>query len=406
MYLTLEQQRIGQQNFWRTVGPELNPERMKLETCVPRQFSGGAVRAGIVGVGSQGAALLSYCLPEFIDVVAICDINPAHRAKACQGLAKGGWRQPREYTEWREMKEKEKLEMVIIATPLWTHAEIAVGFLEAGIHVFCEKMMAHDEEGCRQMIAAAEKHHRHLEIGYPRFYDVLHTAMYKSIILPKLLGDIHFVRLFSHNNESWRKHEQPPFPGFDPKPWGYPDWEHLMNWRMYDIYSRGLTAEWGSHITSFTDWFLGSTPISVYGSGGIYHYKDGREVDDHLFITYDHPGGCKVELSLILTNNFYGNFEEFIGSEGTVIFNDTSGLMYFPNESCASREGDKYKDLNLDPWNNFEIAFRTEIWNFCSAVRHGNPLNCGAARGLSTVIGCLAGIKAARTRSRVAIETL
>ena len=40
------------------------------------------------------------------------------------------------------MLQKEDLEALHIATPLWTHAPIAVGALNAGKHVLCEKMMA------------------------------------------------------------------------------------------------------------------------------------------------------------------------------------------------------------------------------------------------------------------------
>lgn len=404
MYLTSEQKRIGQRNFWRIVSPGLNPDRLKLETCVPREFPGGAVRAGIVGVGGQGYILLDACQKEFIDIVAVCDINPAHRARASKHLVTTGRKQPNEYADWQEMAQKENLEVVLIATPLWTHAEIAVGFLEAGTHVLCEKMMAYDEAGCRQMIQAAEKAHRHLEIGYPRFYDVVHPAMYESIIRPKLLGDIHYVRLWTHRNESWRRTEKPPFAGFDPKRWGYPDWEHLMNWRMYEVYSRGLVAEVGGHLTSFTDWFLGSSPSSVYGSGGLYHFKDGREVDDHLFMTYEYPGGCSVELSLILTNSINGLYEEFLGSEGSLIVTETDGAMFFPKEeSSISRDWVDDKGQKPDLNQNFDIAFRTEIWSFCSAVRRGTPLNFGPARGLSSAISCLAGQKAVRTGARVEI---
>ncbi len=41
----------------------------------------------------------------------------------------------RKYEDWREMLAKEDLEAVLIATPLWCHAEMTVGCLEAGKHV-------------------------------------------------------------------------------------------------------------------------------------------------------------------------------------------------------------------------------------------------------------------------------
>ena len=251
MYLTQEQKLIGRQNFWRTASRGVNPDRLRLETCVPQKMPGGPVKAGVVGVGRQGfGPLLGSCSKEFIDIQAVCDINPVHCARAIQALVEAGGRLPRQYEDWQEMAEKEKLEAVIVATPLWTHAEIAVGFLQSDISVFGEKMMAYDVASCRRMLETARGQHKLLEIGYPRFYEPLYQAVYENIVRPKVLGEIH------------------PYGGYNPSRWGYPTWEALANWRMYKRYSQGLVGELGSHQTSLAEWFLGSTAQSVYGAGG------------------------------------------------------------------------------------------------------------------------------------------
>ena len=66
------------------------------------------------------------------------------------------------------MLQKEDLEAVIMAPPLWAHADLAVGCLDAGKHVLCEKMMAWDVASCERMRAAAGKNDKVLEIGYQR----------------------------------------------------------------------------------------------------------------------------------------------------------------------------------------------------------------------------------------------
>ena len=66
------------------------------------------------------------------------------------------------------MLQKEDLEAVIMAPPLWAHADIAVGCLDAGKHVLCEKMMAWDVPSCERMRDAARKNNKVLEIGYQR----------------------------------------------------------------------------------------------------------------------------------------------------------------------------------------------------------------------------------------------
>jgi predicted dehydrogenase len=404
MYLTNEQKVIGRKNFWRTAGRGIDLNLLNLETSVPRHMAGGPVKAGIVGLGAEGGILLRQCLKEVIDIQAICDINPAHRAQASQWMVKAGLNQPHEYEDWQEMAQKEKLEVVIIATPLWNHADMTVGFLNDGVHVFCEKMMAYDVPGCQRMIEAAQRNHRLLEIGYVRFYVPVYQAAYKNIIQPELLGDIHYVRLNTHRNSTWRRDEKPPFNGYNPSRWGYPTWEALCNWRMYKHYSQGMVAELGSHQTSMTEWFLGSTAQSVYGSGGIYCYKDGREVDDHIYMTFNHPGGCTVELSNILSNDYGGLYEEYLGSKGSLILSDVDGAMLFANEEgCVEGSPVAGRDETL-PWTpNWNIGYRTEIWNFCSAVRQGTPLLCGPERALKSAAIALAGSKAIDTRTRVDI---
>jgi predicted dehydrogenase len=405
MYLTPEQKLIGRRNFWRTAGRGISPDRLKLETCVPGKMPGGPVKAGIVGVGRQGfGSLLGTCRKDFIDIQAVCDINPVHCARASQWLVEAGGKLPREYEDWQEMAEKERLEAVIIATPLWTHAEIAVGFLQAGVNVFSEKMMAYDVASCHRMLETAQSKNRLLEIGYPRFYEPLYQAVYKNIIQPKLLGDIHYVFLQTHRNNSWRWDEKPPYNGYNPSRWGYPTWESLANWRLYTRYSQGLVAELGSHQTSLAEWFLGSTAQSVYGAGGINCYKDGRQVDDHIHMTFDHPRGCTVELSVILSNSYGGLYEEFLGSNGSLILSDIEGGMFFPREEgCVIGKPAGGRDETV-PWKtDWDIAFRTEIWDFCSAVRRGTPLLCGPERALVSATAALAGNKAIATRARVDI---
>ena len=161
------------------------------------------------------------------------------------------------------MLQKEDVEAVIMAPPLWAHADLAVGCLEAGKHVLCEKMMAWDVEGCERMRAAAERNGKVLEIGYQRNYNPMYQAAYDGIIKTGTLGDIYHVRLAWHRNGSWRRKGEPPAPDYDPSKWGYPTFDHLYNWRLYWKYSQGLMAELCSHQVNAANWYLGSAPEAV-----------------------------------------------------------------------------------------------------------------------------------------------
>ena len=114
------------------------------------------MRVGVIGLGGEGRVLLAQTDPAYAEVVAICDINPAQLAKSDEVLAKTNRPPARHYANWQEMVQKERLEAVIIAVPLWLHAEITVGCLDARLHVLCEKMMAWDVAGCQRMHAGRD----------------------------------------------------------------------------------------------------------------------------------------------------------------------------------------------------------------------------------------------------------
>src|SRR5262245_14538397 len=229
MNLTDEQKEQGRRNFLKAIAGTPALVALGAAAIARGPIKGGPVKAAFIGTGGMGSNHLKQCQKEYIDLRALCDINPGRRQTAAQNLVKSGWPQPREYDNWHEMLNKEDLEAVIIATPLWSHAEIAIGALKAGKHVLCEKMMAKSELECAQMIEAMRSNRRILKIGYQRYYNPVYQAAFNNIIKPGMLGDVYHARLVWHRNANWRRNENAPASGnFDPGKWGYPDWEHLL----------------------------------------------------------------------------------------------------------------------------------------------------------------------------------
>src|SRR5438552_573277 len=319
MNLTEEQKTLGRRNFLKVVAGAPALVAFGAAALTRGPIRGGPVKFALIGTGDMGRGHLRQYQKEFLDLRALCDINPKRRAAAADLMVKQGWPKPNEYDDWQEMLQKEDLEAVQIATPLWTHHEITVGCLNAGKHVLCEKMMAKSQAECQRMIDAARKRNRVLEIGYQRHYNPVYQATYTNIIKQGMLGDVYHARLAWHRNSSWRRNEEAPSPNFDPSKWGYPDWDHLLNWRMYKQYSEGLLCELGSHQITAASWFFDSAPEAVYASGGTYRYKDGREVYDHVYATFNYPGGRTATFSSIQSNAFEDAYEMYMGTKGTLI---------------------------------------------------------------------------------------
>ncbi len=423
MNLTPQEEELGRRNFLKVLAGTPALAALGAATLTYGPVRGGPVKAALVGPGREGKLLLNQAPKEYISIRALCDINPKHTRDTAQALEQSGLPRPREYQDWKEMLAKEDLEAVLIATPLSTHAEITVGCLDAGKHVLCEKMMAWDMAGCERMLAAARRNRRLLEIGHQRFYNPIYQAAKQNVIDAGVLGDVYACRLVWHRNTDWRWEEKPPAADFDPRPWGYPNWEHLANWRLYRAYSAGLMGELASHQVAVTNWFLGATPEAVMASGGIHRFKDGREVADHIFVTYDYPGGRNVTFSSIQSNKFDGKYELIMGTKGTLVLAGESDAFLFTEdetratgigvsprgseallEASASRTEDVARRSAADGSEHAQdplMAYRLEIAGFCASIRTGQPLRCGAERAAASARACLVGNESAEKKARL-----
>ncbi len=319
MNLTPEQQELGRRNFMRVLAGTPALLALGAAAAMKGPVRGGPVRLGFIGLGGQGRVLLEQTDPRYGEVVALCDINPEQLKKADESLVKTGRQPVVHHADWKEMIQKERLEAVVIAAPLFTHAEIAVGCMEAGLHVLCEKMMAIDVESCRRMAEAAQRTRRVLEIGHQRYYNPIYQASYDGIVKAGLLGEVYHTRLVWHRNGNWRRKADLPSPDYTAAPWGYPTFDHLVNWRLYKQYSRGHMAELASHMVAITDWFFEATATAAIGSGGVYRFTDGREVPDHTYVTLEYPGGRTAVFTSIESNAFDNYYEAYYGTKGTLV---------------------------------------------------------------------------------------
>jgi predicted dehydrogenase len=286
----------------------------------------------------------------------------------------------RTYDDYKKILDDKDIEAVIIALPLHLHAKVAIEALNAGKHVLCEKLMAWNITLCKQMIEAAQKNDRLLSIGHQRHYSLLY-AHALDMINSGVLGDIRHIRALWHRNNGQQKVDKdgnlvfdkkglpvykdswkPDIPAEDReklekviKEKGYKSMEELVRWRLYNRTGAGLMAELGSHQLDACSIFLGKVhPIAVSGVGGHFFYRDNdespehkREVDDHVFVTFEFPGKnyykgpdthevndkedkVIVTYSSISTNAFEAYGECVMGTKGSLVVEQEKAIMLYP----------------------------------------------------------------------------
>jgi predicted dehydrogenase len=104
---------------------------------------------GIIGAGGRGFENLKGVQSE--NIVALCDVDE-ERAKT----AFSKFPEAKRHRDFRRMLDEEKsLDAVVVSTPDHTHAIAAIAAMKRGLHVYCEKPLAHSIYEARQMAKVA-----------------------------------------------------------------------------------------------------------------------------------------------------------------------------------------------------------------------------------------------------------
>ena len=93
-----------------------------------------------------------------------------------------------------------ELDAVVIATPPLMHAPISIDAMQAGKHVFCEKVMALDIESCNKMVIMQKETKKILQIGFQRLFDLRYIKSLE-VIKSGTIGPITMVRAYWHRND-------------------------------------------------------------------------------------------------------------------------------------------------------------------------------------------------------------
>jgi predicted dehydrogenase len=359
-----------------------------------QRLHGRPVRAGLIGAGDEGGVLIGEHNPEFVEFIGVSDIRPFNQRRIFDGepqpppgrLWRKGFKRIygsnaqqriRLYEKYEDLLANPEIEMVVIALPLHLHKEATIKALEAGKHVLCEKLMAWNIRQCKEMIAAAKANDRLLAIGHQRHYSLLY-AQTVELIRSGILGDVNHIRALWHRNNALPQLDAQGRPKHDEQgnvlyrdgwrpeiraedrrhlesrirsEFHYKNMEELVRWRLFRRTGGGLMAELGSHQLDACSIFLNKVhPLAVSGVGGKYFYRDEREVEDHVFCSFEFPGKhydpskpardnngmpnandlVVVNYSSVSTNGFEKYGECVMGSKGTLVVEEEATAMLWP----------------------------------------------------------------------------
>jgi predicted dehydrogenase len=302
------------------------------------------LRFGVVGIGYWGPNLLRVLADNAgIEVRWICDIDPS-RLESVARRYPGA----RTTSRFQDLLDDAELDAVVIATPVFTHVELATRSLMAGKHTFVEKPLATSSAAADGLVRLARARKRALMCGQTFLYSPAVRAV-KAMLDEGKLGDLYFISSSRVN---------------------------------LGLHQRDISVIWdlGPHDFSILLFWLGELPARVRAVG-----RDSvvRGITDVAFVTLDFPSGlvANVELSWLAPSKLRRTV--VVGSEKMLVYDDgasepvrifDSGVVYRDPESFGEyhlsyRVGDV-----LSPRLDSYEPLHAELSDFADAIRQGSSM--------------------------------
>jgi len=309
-------------------------------------MTGELLRFGIVGAGAIAPSYVQALEGSSLArLTAVAD----NRADAARALAQKASCQA--FSAYQVMAEKAGLDAVIICTPPATHPEITAHFLDRKIHVLCEKPLCIDSGSARRMVDHANRLGVKLSMG-SKFRYVEDVIRAKSIVSSGILGEIIlFENAFTSRVDMSKRWNS------DPR-----------------ISGGGVLIDNGSHSVDIMRYFLGPlAEVQVVEGKRV----QGLPVEDTVRIFVRSTSGVMGSIDLSWSiNKELDSYVNIYGSRGTI--------------SVGWKES-KFRQSSSPDWivfgkgYNKVQAFRSQIDNFCKAIRGEEALLITAEDALASV---------------------
>ncbi|MFT7271891.1 MAG: hypothetical protein ACI9V1_001414 [Spirosomataceae bacterium] len=225
---------------------------------ISRKAPSDRLRIAHIGVNGMGTSHLKWFanIPE-VEIVALCDLDEAHLAKAKKTLLEiHPNSKVRLYNDFRKVLEQPDIDAITCATPDHWHAQIAVMAFEAGKDVYGEKPLSFDVVEGQQMLKSQQKHNKIFQLGTQiHAGDNYHRVA--EIVQSGILGKISTVRLWKTGQppiiESLTEQAPPVNLNYDmwlgPAPYSaYAPEKTHFNYRYFMDYSGGIFQDFWCHI--------------------------------------------------------------------------------------------------------------------------------------------------------------
>lgn len=386
------------------------------------------IRMGMIGIGMQGTGDLgtSISIPG-VECVMACDVYDGRHTLANEIISGATGKTVPTTRRYQDLLDNKEIDCIVAAVPDHWHKQIIVDACNAGKDIYCEKPMTHKLEEGFEIIAAAEKNNRIVQIGSQRRSSI-GFAKAKELIAAGAIGDVCLAEGILGRNDPCGAWVYPPPPDLSPQNLDWKTWLgdapsrpfdpiRFARWRAYADYGEGLPGDLYVHTLTgiHTAMDVNEPPQRAQTAGGLYQWKDGRDFPDLQMTFYDYPN-FRVAV-LMSQDTDEPEVTRFLGTRGIIeVFGEGERVTVRPQDGqdhqpCYytysypekmraaydkkwhEEHGQNFTSAKLVEGEDYNYPphyseYRQHFWNFFNSVRTRKPSVEDAVFGNNTAIGC------------------
>ena len=350
------------------------------------------VRVCVIGVRGRGLGLArSFAAQPDAVVTHVCDVNEnvfAGAIEAVRGVSPGGPADgPQPVQDLRRVLDDKGVDAIVVATPDHWHALATIWGCQAGKHVYVEKPVSNGIFEGRQMVLAARRHDRLVQVGtQSRSAPHYHEAM--EFLRSGGIGRVQMAKAW--NSQLRRRVPAKPDAavpaGLDWDIWQgpaperpYNDNRYTYGWRWLWDYGTGDMGNDGVHDLDIARWGLGvDHPERVVCTGGKLQFTDDiQETPDTQVVTFTFP----EHRMLVYEQRLWSPYHQE-GLENGVAFYGNAGFVLIGRRGWKAVG--RGNEVILD--KRVEFSDVPHVRNFLDAIRAGTPLACDIEEGYRSTL--------------------
>lgn len=336
------------------------------------------VNVAIIGVGGRGQAhIRGYAKQPDANIYALCDVVQANLERSQANVQKLTGQTPKGFKDMHDVFADKEVHAVSMPLPNHWHALATIWACQAGKDVYVEKPACHDPYEGKQMLAAARKYGRMVQVG-SQGRSAPHKIRAVQMLQDGIIGKVYMAKglCFKRRKSIGHTPNEPVPPGVDwdkfrgPAPMIPFSKNHfLYNWHWFWDTGNGDVGNQGVHEMDIARWGLGvGLPRSVVANGGKYIYDDDQETPNTLLARFDY--GDK-ELVFEVRGLQTGSEGELVSSRD----GNTVGDLFYGDQGWMSLDGSGYRVFKGDPAKLVQSekvegdSLAEHLANFISSIR-------------------------------------